>query len=337
METELTISSYPLPAVPMRAAPPEPFASALHGIRLRLGGAAVDLLRRDQVLAAVEVTLSSLGPPLFIASANLDHVHHFGRCSGRTSMFGGIPGGGQWLVLLDGMPLVWAARRLTGQHWDQLAGSDLLPEMLTVAATVRARVGFLGGSPAMHQALSRVLGERFPDLRVVGCWTPPRQDIIDFRASRRVAHDIRQARVDLLVVGLGKPHQELWLAEHGNASRARIALAFGAATDFLAGTVHRAPPRWRRTGLEWLYRLLHEPRRLGRRYLLQGPPALLATLRQSDLIVTEAPTDGDGPRWMERGRGTPSLNGWRNRGHVTLGPAPTAPDAYARFISSDGA
>ncbi len=253
--------------------------SSVPALRMRLGGAAVDLLRRDQLLAAVEATLCSPAPPLFIASANLDHLHHFGQGSGRAGLFEQAQAGGRWLVLLDGMPLVWAARRLTGRNWEQLAGSDLLPAMLTAATDLGAGVGFLGGSPATQQALSSVLRERLPGLRIAGGWSPPRHEVNDPQASQRLARRIREAGVDLLVVGLGKPRQELWLAEHGSATGARVALAFGAAMDFVAGTVRRAPPGWRRAGLEWFYRLAHEPLRLAPRYLLRGPPALAMLIR----------------------------------------------------------
>ena len=94
-----------------------------------------------------------------------------------------------------------------------------------------------------------------------------------------VAAEVAAAGVDVLVVGLGKPRQELWIDRHGAATGARVLLAFGAAADFLAGSVRRAPKFMQDNGIEWLYRLGVEPRRLARRYLVQGPPALLALRR----------------------------------------------------------
>ncbi len=248
--------------------------------RIVLGGALVDLLRRDDVVSAVGDRLGAggaAGPPgvpLAIGSANLDHVHHFGR-RGRSAadidVAGQTP---EWLILLDGAPMVRRAASLTGQSWPLLAGSDLLPVLLDTAQSAGARVGFLGGSAQMHDIVRPVLADRYPDLTVAGFWAPPRADLADGEASARLAGSIRGARVDLLVVGLGKPRQERWIQRHAGASGARVLLAFGAATDFLAGTVTRAPGWVRRAGVEWLYRLALEPRRLARRYCVQGPPAL---------------------------------------------------------------
>jgi exopolysaccharide biosynthesis WecB/TagA/CpsF family protein len=241
-----------------------------------LGGAVVDLCHRDQVVAMVAARLSDTGPeaPLAVASANLDHVHHFGR--GRQSAWdidvaGRSP---EWLVLLDGSPMVARASRLSRKPWPLLAGSDLLPTLLETAQHSRSRVGFLGGTEEMHVRLRTVLAERFPELLVAGYWAPPRADINDPAAARRLADAVREAKVDLLVVGLGKPRQERWIQRHAIGSGARVLLAFGAATDFFAGTVSRAPQWVRRGGVEWLYRFALEPRRLARRYFLHGPPAL---------------------------------------------------------------
>jgi exopolysaccharide biosynthesis polyprenyl glycosylphosphotransferase len=251
-------------------------------MRVTLGGAEVDLVHHDEVISTVlGVLQGGASRPLFVASANLDHLYHFGVDSGREGSFDPGRGGADWLVLLDGMPLVWAARRLSGADWELLAGSDLLPDLLRTAARARARVGFLGGSERQHAVLRTALAERFPTVEVAGTWAPPREVVEDPQASAVLTAEVAAAGVDLLVVGLGKPRQEEWLLRHGAATGARVAVGFGAATDFLTGTVERAPERLRRLGLEWLYRLLREPRRLARRYLVQGPSSAWRLLTQS--------------------------------------------------------
>jgi exopolysaccharide biosynthesis WecB/TagA/CpsF family protein len=240
-----------------------------------LGGVLVDLLRHDEVVEAVGDRLDG-GPrvPLAIGSANLDHVHHFGR-GGRSAPEIDVTGRSpEWLILLDGAPMVRRAVSLTGQSWPLLAGSDLLPMLLDTAQATGSRVGFLGGNAQMHDIVRPVLADRYPDLAVAGFWAPHRTDLADGDAAARLAESVRGARVDLLVVGLGKPRQERWIQRHAGASGARVLLAFGAATDFLAGTASRAPHWVRRARVEWLYRLSREPRRLARRYCVQGPPAL---------------------------------------------------------------
>jgi exopolysaccharide biosynthesis WecB/TagA/CpsF family protein len=252
------------------------------GSRIVLGGALVDLRHRDDVISAVGDRLTGgvpadavlAGAALAIGSANLDHVHHFGR-SGRSAADIDVAGESpEWLMLLDGAPMVRRATSLTGRPWPLLAGSDLLPALLDTAQVAGARVGFLGGTPQMHDIVRPVLADRYPDLVVAGFWAPPRADLADHGTAAGLAELVRGARTDLLVVGLGKPRQERWIQRYASPSGARVLLAFGAATDFLAGTVSRAPAWVRSAGVEWLYRLCREPRRLARRYCVQGPPAM---------------------------------------------------------------
>jgi exopolysaccharide biosynthesis WecB/TagA/CpsF family protein len=253
--------------------------------RIVLGGAVVDLWREDRFVAVVRNRLGGRqsAAPLAVSSANLDHIHHFGT-SGTSIAIVDIAGASpKWVVLLDGIPLVRRAARLTAHSWPRLAGSDLLPAILTTAENAGATAGFLGGTTEMHGRLAVVLAERFPALKIAGLWSPSREELGDPSRAAALADTIRSAKVDLLVVGLGKPRQEQWIQQYAEASGARVLLGFGAAADFLAGMVNRAPTWMRQAGLEWVYRLFKEPRRLGRRYCLEAPPALWRLWRYSIL------------------------------------------------------
>lgn len=247
--------------------------------RVVAGGAMLDLLERPQLLELVSARLAAAERPLVVASSNLDHVTHFG--AGGAHRDPAVSAEADWIVTADGMPLVGAARLMTNRAWPQLAGSDLLPQMLEVAQDRGATVGFVGGWPEQHERLHDALTAAFPELVIGGFWSPSRSELASAEGGAALAEQVGAVGVDLLVVGLGKPRQELWLAEHIARCDARVALAFGAAADFLAGTAQRAPEGWRRFGMEWLYRLLSEPRRLWRRYLLQGPVAVWRMLRCS--------------------------------------------------------
>jgi N-acetylglucosaminyldiphosphoundecaprenol N-acetyl-beta-D-mannosaminyltransferase len=250
--------------------------------RLTLGGTRVDLLDDHGLHSEIAQRLVAPGRGcLVVASANLDHVYRFGH-GGMHPDPADTSDVGDWRVTLDGMPLVWAARLLTGVSWPQLAGSDHLEHILATAQAVGARVAFLGGWPEQHQRLQAVLPRRWPSLELAGFWSPAPELLGSPVASAALAKEIAQAKVDLLVVSLGKPRQEVWLSAHAGLSNAKVALAFGAAADFLAGSATRAPGWSRRLGLEWLYRLTREPRRLWRRYLVQGPVALWRLLRWSE-------------------------------------------------------
>lgn len=286
----------PLPTGPKdgAATPGRPVGGTSLTARPRLGsrwrqvmmaGCVVDLMdERTAIALIVQHARDASGPALGVMSANLDHVHHFGR-HGRWQGTVGEPtlaewreGDGPlaWLDLLDGSPLVSRARVLSGRQWPRLAGSDLIAPILDAAGEAHLRIGFLGGSSETQELLRDQLAQTRPGLAVVGWWSPPRASLTDPEASARLAAEVRAAGADILVVGLGKPRQELWIAEYGPQTGARVLLAFGAVVDFLAGRVQRAPEWAREHGLEWAWRLALEPRRLARRYLVQGPPAMAA-------------------------------------------------------------
>jgi exopolysaccharide biosynthesis WecB/TagA/CpsF family protein len=256
--------------------------------RVQLAGVKTDLLEVDDAIGLIisharQPTTDVLG----VVSVNLDHLHHFG--SGRTSanlqrrtiIDLSIDGHVRWLGLLDGAPLVHRARELTGQPWPRLAGSDLMEPILDQAQRFGLSIGFLGGSSSTHEELSPILARRWPNLRVGGFWSPSRAQLTDPQASAALVAEIKAAEVQILAVCLGKPRQERWIAENSRDSGVKVCLAFGAVVDFLAGRVDRAP-RWASDhGFEWAWRLGKEPRRLARRYLVQGPGAYAALQRDS--------------------------------------------------------
>jgi len=195
----------------------------------------------------------------------------------------------EWLDLIDGAPIAAAARRLTGSAWPRLAGSDLIHPLLDQAERDGIRVGFLGGSDETRGLLLEAIARARPGLTVAGSWSPSRHQIMDEDAARMLAEEVRSASVDVLVVGLGKPRQEIWIDRWAPETGARVLLAFGAVVDFLAGGVSRAPEWISRAGFEWAWRLALEPRRLVRRYLGQGPSAFLASRNAIMLPRTQVP------------------------------------------------
>ncbi|MGN6326419.1 WecB/TagA/CpsF family glycosyltransferase [Pseudolysinimonas sp.] len=251
--------------------------------RVVLGGAEVDLIDAP---GAVELIARRLrepdGRPLGVVSVNLDHLHHLAHDDEFAAALDGRSV--DWLALIDGAPVAARAGRLTGRPWPRLAGSDLIEPLLARAEADGVRFGVVGGSVEAHAELRRRVVERHPALIVAGTWAPDREDLSDPIAARRLAAEIADARVDLLLIALGKPRQEIWIDAWGPASGARVLLAFGAVVDFLAGTVTRAPAIVSRAGMEWAWRLMLEPRRLARRYLVNGLPALRALRRHSSLV-----------------------------------------------------
>ncbi|NUT70603.1 WecB/TagA/CpsF family glycosyltransferase [Pseudarthrobacter sp. C4D7] len=273
----------------------------IQGMKVNLGGVAVDLMGRDEAVASIMQRAVSGGPkPLGVLSANLDHLNHFGA-GGRWENTLDIAAV-EWMTLLDGAPLVAKAAELTGQRWPRLAGSDLIGQILDTAAVRGLSVGFLGGSEEAQRMAADRLGTEKPLLRVAGWWAPARHVLTDPRASRRLCREISAAGADILLVCMGKPRQELWIAEYGHLTGAKVLLAFGAVVDFLAGNVRRAPAQVSSMGLEWAWRLAIEPRRLARRYLLEGPESYLRLRRHSATPVPGVLSVPNAPAGTARAR-----------------------------------
>jgi exopolysaccharide biosynthesis WecB/TagA/CpsF family protein len=248
----------------------------------------VDLMVCDKALATIMDHALSGSKPLGVLSANLDHLNHFGA-GGRwenTLDLAAV----EWLTLLDGAPLVAKAAELTSQQWPRLAGSDLIGHILDLTAELGLSVGFLGGRGEAQKAVAARLAAERPQLKVAGWWAPDRESVADLSASRQLCSDIRAAGADILLVCLGKPRQELWIGEYGHLTGAKVLLAFGAVIDFLAGNIRRAPAQVSSMGLEWAWRLAIEPRRLAKRYLLEGPESYLRLRRHSSGLAAGLPS-----------------------------------------------
>lgn len=171
------------------------------------------------------------------------------------------------LVLADGHPLVWASRWLRQPLPERVPGSDLVPRLFDGAPADRPlRVFLLGAAPGVAMRAAENMRRRWPQVETVGVYSPP----LGFEKceceSNMILGRILLARPDVLVVGLGAPKQEIWVHQHRDRIHAKVALCVGATIDFLAGEKRRAPRWMQRTGIEWLHRMLSEPRRLVRRY-----------------------------------------------------------------------
>jgi len=170
------------------------------------------------------------------------------------------------LVLCDGTPLVWASRLLGNRLPERVAGSDLAPVLLKVAAEKQYRVFFLGATPdSVEEAASRLKCEH-PSLILAGYYSPPFSALLAMD-HEEIKRRVREARPDLLFVAFGCPKAEKWIAMHYRELGVPVVAGVGATIDFLAGRVKRAPRWMRQAGMEWMFRLACEPRRLFRRYM----------------------------------------------------------------------
>ena len=174
------------------------------------------------------------------------------------------------LVTPDGMPLVWGLKLLGYREATRVYGPDLTPIVLQKAMENRIPVGFYGGSStAVLERLQTVISQRFPALQIAYAFSPPFRPLTSVEDGE-VVSAINRSGARILFIGLSSPKQDFWMAAHRGRVQA-VMLGVGAAFDFLSGTKSQAPRWMMRSGLEWLYRLATEPRRLWKRYLKHNP------------------------------------------------------------------
>ncbi len=180
------------------------------------------------------------------------------------------------MVTADGMPLVWVQRRRGFPDAQRVYGPDIMLALCAETAKRGTRHYFLGGAPGVAAALAETLQNRFPGLQVAGTLAPA---VESGRIDEAVIAQICAAAPDVLWIGLGSPKQDLWMAAHRDRLPC-LMIGVGAAFDFLTKRKRQAPPILRRAGLEWAFRLVQEPRRLWRRYVIYNPRFVLGLLRE---------------------------------------------------------
>jgi N-acetylglucosaminyldiphosphoundecaprenol N-acetyl-beta-D-mannosaminyltransferase len=187
---------------------------------------------------------------------------------------------GATFTVPDGQPLVWALNALGHDLPDRVYGPELMERACARAATTGRQMFLYGGrNPGALAQLARNLQLRHPGLKIAGGHCPPFRELTDAEQDA-LAADINRSGADIVWVGIGVPKQEKWMARMRERLDAPVLIGVGAAFDFHAGLVPQAPDALQRLGLEWAFRLAHEPRRLWRRYLRYNPRFVLGFARQ---------------------------------------------------------
>lgn len=237
--------------------------SRVAGRRISMLGLMIDAVDLPQAVMAIDAALARRERG-YMVTPNADHVVRHHRDPAFRAAYCDAA-----LCVPDGMPLVWASRLLGRPLSSRVAGADLLPALCEMASARGHTVFILGGRGEVAHRAAANLAVRAPGLAIVGTHTPPEGFARDHRAMEAAVDAVNQATPDLLFIGLGAPAQELWVHRYWDRLATTVAVCCGAALDYAAGTKPRAPQWMQRTGLEWLWRLLHEPRRLWRRYLVE--------------------------------------------------------------------
>lgn len=178
----------------------------------------------------------------------------------------------------DGAPIAWALRRLGHARQERINGPDLMMKYLEEAERLDQVVFFYGSTDSTLAKLRVALARQFPRLRIGGTYSPPFRTL-SLEEDEQVIEMINESGANVVFVGLGCPKQEKWMADHRGRVNA-VMIGVGAAFDYHAGVIKRAPLWWQRNGLEWLYRLASEPRRLFKRYMVTNTLFVFGFLRQ---------------------------------------------------------
>jgi N-acetylglucosaminyldiphosphoundecaprenol N-acetyl-beta-D-mannosaminyltransferase len=234
--------------------------------RVGLAGLEFDQLTETEVLEHIIEALQ-VGRGGWVATPNIDICRHIRRDSAACALVGSAT-----LIVPDGMPLLWAARLRGDRLAERVTGSSLIFSLTGAAALSGRSIYLLGGAPGVPDLAGARLADRYPGLKVVGAAAPP----IGFDATAEGVATVREQLLltapDIVYVGLGFPKQERLIASLTSALPSTWFIACGAAIPFAAGARPRAPLSMQRLGLEWIFRLLIEPRRLFRRYLIDDAP-----------------------------------------------------------------
>lgn len=183
------------------------------------------------------------------------------------------------LALPDGTPLMWALNLLGHPQPSRVYGPDAMLALCERSVDKGYSHFFYGGAEGVPEVMSERLQARFPGLRIAGCYSPPFRPLSQ-EEDGRVVEAINKSEADFLWVGLGAPKQEKWMLKHQGQIKVPVMLGVGAAFDFHSGKVRQAPGWMQQTGLEWLFRLAAEPRRLWKRYLYNNPAFVFLFARQ---------------------------------------------------------
>ncbi len=204
------------------------------------------------------------GPPAIVVTPNVDHVVRLDADPGFRQLYVQAD-----YIFADGMPLVWASRMTDLPLPERVTGSDLFVELARMAAAQKLPVFVIGGMPGQEAMLTAAFARRYPGLPVE-LYCPSMQFDPAGAEGREALRRVNAAKPGIVFVCLGMPKQERWAFAHRDEMQAGVVMCVGAAMEFALGFKSRAPLWMQKSGLEWCWRLASEPRRLWRRYIVQG-------------------------------------------------------------------
>jgi len=237
-------------------------------------GASIDNLTWDETIERL-FELVANKEPSYVVTPNVDHIMRLQQSPEFREIYKSAA-----LVLADGMPILWGTRFLGQTLKKKISGSDLLPKVASEAAKRKCSLFFLGGRKGAAAKAAEVFTSHYPGLNVCGHYCPPWGFEYNSDELYKIEKLIKEAKPDILFVGLGSPKQENWIFKYHQKIGVPVSIGSGVSFEFIAGFVKRAPGWMQNCGFEWFWRLLMEPRRLWKRYLLTDMPFFRLLLRE---------------------------------------------------------
>jgi len=237
-------------------------------------GTRVDVVQIPKVILCMEEWINESVSCRYICISNMNDVV-WGQKDSRVK----LATNGAALSVPDGMSLVQVGRLNGFQIPDRVYGPDLMKEFFSVTAHKTYRHYFYGGNENTLKHLVQNIQKKYPGINLVGSYSPPFRELTDLE-KKDVICRINEVKPDIVWIGLGCPKQQLWMHEFSPSLKASAMVGVGAAFDFLAGMKRQAPRWMQKNGLEWLFRVCSEPKRLWRRYLAHGSAFVFGSMKE---------------------------------------------------------
>ncbi|TAE57209.1 MAG: glycosyltransferase [Nostocales cyanobacterium] len=244
-------------------------------MRINICGVEIDPYNFDQVLEKIVNHCLEKGRPEYVVTPNAMHILTLQKDADFREIYKKA-----FLVVPDGVSLLWAAKFLKTPLNGRVNGTDLFEKLCAIAAEKGLKVFLLGGRPGAAEKAKEVLENRHHNLRIVGTYCPEYGFETRPEELGLINFKIQSAAPDILFVGLGAPKQEKWIAKHYLSLKVPVSLGIGVSFELVSDMVNRAPVWMQKTGLEWLFRLLVEPQRLWKRYILGNPAFIWLVIKQ---------------------------------------------------------
>lgn len=244
-------------------------------MRVNICGTGVDRYSFDEVVEIIIQHALTSSNPEYVVTPNAHHILMLQKDRDFQKIYHGA-----FLSVPDGVPLLWAARFLGTPLRGRVNGTDLFERLCAVASEMDLKVFLLGGRPGAAEKAKDTLKSRYPGLKIVGTYCPPYGFESDAEELARINSRIQAAAPHILFVGLGAPKQEKWIYANYQTSGVPISVGIGVSFELVSDMVRRAPVVMQKMGLEWLFRLLVEPRRLWQRYIIGNPLFIWLVLKQ---------------------------------------------------------